>query len=171
MGEIKLLFSRTRTLHSLAVRLFTGSPWSHVEFIDGEGVIGALPGGVRLTPLTERLAEVSAFQIVRVPCPEPRRVLTACYTQYGKPYDFAGIVGLVTRARNWQDRDSWFCSELVSWCFDAAGWPLFRKDLVWRITPQHLWMLEFPWGRESEVLTPAMRALLSSDVLTSELNP
>lgn len=171
-GEVVLLFTRTRTLHSLAVRLFTGSPWSHVEFIDGTNVIGALPGGVAVDSLRKRLAEVSAYQIVRVPCAEPLRVLTACYSQLGKPYDFLGILGLVTRRRRWQKASSWFCSELVSWCFAAVGQPLFREEQVWRVTPQHLWMLQFPEPtRESAAARSLALALLSTDNRTSELNP
>lgn len=173
MGEVVLLFSRTRTLHSLAVRLFTGSPWSHVEFIDGRNVIGALPGGVALDSLQRRLESVSAFQVVRVPCPEPRRILAACYGQLGKPYDFLGILGLVTRRRRWQQATSWFCSELVSWCFAAAGRPLFRDNQVWRVTPQHLWMLKFPDSLPESVTgaLPLATLLSTTENQTSEYNP
>ncbi|SER35792.1 MULTISPECIES: YiiX/YebB-like N1pC/P60 family cysteine hydrolase [Pseudomonas] len=169
MESVVLLYSRTATPHSLAIRLFNGSPWSHVEFVDGPNVIGALPGGVRIDKLEDRLRSVSSYAFVRVPCPDARRVLTMAYTQLGKPYDFLGILGLVTRFRDWSTDDKWFCSELVAWCFSQAQWPLFREDQIWRLTPLHLWMQAHPTvTSESVRRRPAFSPVPSQDIDSCE---
>ena len=54
--------------------------------------------------------------------------------------DVTAIVGLGLH-RDWQEDDRWFCSELVAWAFEKAGEPLFRAEVLRRVTPQHLWML------------------------------
>lgn len=50
------------------------------------------------------------------------------------------LLGLLMH-RDWQEEDRWFCSELVAWAFTQGGSPLFRREAMHRITPQHLWML------------------------------
>ena len=80
------------------------------------------------------------WALVELLCADPEAVIAAIAAQIGKPYDYTAILGLGLH-RDWQENDSWFCSELVAWGFNAAGHPLFRGECVRRITPQHLWML------------------------------
>lgn len=68
-------------------------------------------------------------------------IIAAVRSQIGKPYDWTGFGGFVFRSRNWQEDDSWFCSELVAWAFEQGGSPLFTPGISWRITPQHLYQL------------------------------
>lgn len=93
--------------------------------------------GVRVRPLADLLAASSKHRIVEMPG-DPYKVITAARSQIGKPYDWLGVLGIGLH-RNWQADDSWFCSELVAWAFEAAGSPLFRAP-HWRITPQDLFL-------------------------------
>ena len=47
--------------------------------------------------------------------------------QVGKAYDYRGITGFLTR-KDHNSAEKWFCSELVSAAFDAAGVPLLRNE-------------------------------------------
>lgn len=152
MDTVSILFTRRHHPGSVAVRVGTWSAWSHVDLVDGEGpaatVIGALAfSGVAEEPLAYRLAHASRAALVQIPSADPQAVLAAARSQLGKPYDWAGIAGLITRNRNWQEEDCWFCSELIAWAFAQAGQPLFRAELVNRVNPQHLWMLAHPAQR------------------------
>lgn len=52
-------------------------------------------------------------------------------------YDWTAIFGMLLQ-RNWQEQDSWFCSELVEAALTAGGRQRFRDD-VSRITPHQTW--------------------------------
>ena len=126
---------------SAAIRLGTWSDWSHVAIIDGDEVIEATaPAGVRRFPVVQAINHAKRAAVVELPCRDPRAVIAAAESQLGKPYDFTAIVGLGLH-RDWQEDDRWFCSELVAWAFEKAGEPLFRAEVLRRVTPQHLWML------------------------------
>lgn len=141
---IQLLFTRKRTLSSFVIRAFCGSRWSHVALIDGEHVIEATGRhGVRRVRLDKALHGTSHHEIVDFLHSEGREVILAARSQVGKPYDFAAIFGLWLRS-GWQETDKWFCSELVAWCLDQGGHPIFRARDLPRVTQQHLWMLATP---------------------------
>lgn len=142
---IRVLFSRRALPGSLLIRTFTWSAWSHVEILDGDDLIGAdMWHGVSVTKLAKRLEKSSRVAIVEFPCDDPASVIAAARSEMGRSYDFLGLLGIVTHQRDWQSRENWFCSELVAWAFAAGGSPLFRSELVSRVTPQHLWMLAAP---------------------------
>ncbi|WP_216891622.1 hypothetical protein [Pseudomonas putida] len=94
--------------------------------------------------MASRLARASHAALVEFPVSDPQAVLDAALAQLGRPYDWLGCAGIALRNRDWQEPDSWFCSELVAYAFGQAGEPLFREDMVSRVTPQHLWMLAKP---------------------------
>lgn len=126
---------------STVIRAATWSRWSHVALIDGDEVIEATaPAGVRRFPVVEAINHAKRGAIVELPCRSAESILSAAASQLGKPYDYTAILGLGLH-RDWQDDDSWFCSELVAWAFQQAGEPLFRPEVMRRVTPQHLWML------------------------------
>lgn len=153
MGTVRVLFTRRHHPGSLAIRLATWSEWSHVDLLVDElgpkaRLLGAAaPTGVSLLPLAERLAHASRAALVTFPVNNPTKVLDAAIEQLGRPYDWLGCAGIALRNRDWQAEDRWFCSELVAYAFGRAGEPLFREDMVSRITPQHLWMLAYPSTR------------------------
>lgn len=141
MGRVRLLFSTSRHPLSAVIRAATWSRWSHVSIISGDTVIeAAAVVGVRVISLAAAIQHAKACEIVEVDCPDPLAVISLALGQVGKPYDYAAIFGIGVH-RNWQDDDAWFCSELVAWAFEAAGYPLFRAECMRRVTPQHIWML------------------------------
>lgn len=157
MEKVRVLFTRRHHPGSVAICAFTWSAWSHVDLIDDTGsapvLIGAIAfQGVVQESLEQRLAKASRAALVEFPVSDAASVIAAARGQLGKPYDWAGIAGLVTRNRDWQAEDSWFCSELVAWAFTQGGSPLFREYLVGRINPQHLWMLAHPYQRPGRPL-------------------
>lgn len=138
---IVLLFSNQRDLLSRAIRIATWSNWSHVALVDGDRVIEALaPRGVQINDTDHVTMRSHEYALVDLPCRDPEAVLTAAASQAGKPYDYTALLGMALR-RNWQEDDAWFCSELIAWAFAQAGEPLFRPEVMRRVTPQHLWML------------------------------
>lgn len=133
---ITLQFSTTRHISSKAIQFFTWSWASHVDFVLPNGkLFGALAtqdgGGVRLHD-AENYTRIERFQV-----DAPESIIDIAMTQEGKPYDWAGIFGLVLRERNWEDDDKWFCSELVAWSFKQGGFPLLNETTS-RITPRDL---------------------------------
>jgi cell wall-associated NlpC family hydrolase len=141
MSAVQLLFTRRRHPGSALIRVTTWSDWSHVDLIDGQSVLGAVAfHGVERELLATRLANASRAEVMTIPCADAKAVIEAAKSQIGKPYDWLGVFGIGLH-RDWQDPDRWFCSELVAWAFDVAGQPLFRRDSLRRVTPQHLWML------------------------------
>ncbi|SNT08035.1 hypothetical protein [Pseudomonas segetis] len=157
MNKIRLLFTRRHHLGSLAIRTLTWSAWSHVDLIDETSgvpvLIGAVaPHGVVIESLENRLSLASRAAVVEFPVADALAVIDAARRQLEKPYDWLGCAGIALRNRDWQQADSWFCSELVAWAFAAGKSPLFREDEVARITPQHLWMLAHPYQRPERPL-------------------
>ena len=133
---ITLQFSTTKHISSKAIQFFTWSWASHVDFVLPNGkLFGALAtqdgGGVRLHD-AENYTRIERFQV-----DVPESIIDIAMTQEGKPYDWAGIFGLVLRERNWEDDDKWFCSELVAWSFKQGGFPLLNETTS-RITPRDL---------------------------------
>lgn len=137
---MRLIFCASQSPGSLLIRAATWSPWSHVAIVDGDDAIEAVCPTVRVSPLVEVIARHSSFAFATLPCANPVAAINAARSQIGKPYDLKALVGMALH-RDWQEDDSWFCSELVAWAIAQGGTPLFRPDAVRRVTPQHLWML------------------------------
>lgn len=57
--------------------------------------------------------------------------------QVGKPYDFPGIIGFVTRRAQGMAKfqDRWFCSELVFAAAQHARKDLLARVPAWKVTP------------------------------------
>lgn len=134
---VKLLFSKSRLPGSYLIRALTWSKYSHVEILLSDShVIGAnYPKGVERQTLEGRIKKTSKYEIYEVDADE-NMVSEFLKTQLGKPYDITAIFGILSR-RDWQEPDSWFCSELVCAAFKYAKVDLVRKP-VNRITPQDL---------------------------------
>lgn len=141
---MKVLFCKSNIIGSIIIRSVTWSKWSHVALIDDSDlqnvkVIEAVYPKVRVVSMDEVVKKHSSCVIVDFPV-YSKPILDYAYSQVGKPYDVTALLGLLVH-RDWQEDDSWFCSELVSTSFDKAGYPLFRQESVNRVTPQHLWMI------------------------------
>lgn len=109
--------------------------------VAGQYVIEAVAlEGVRQVPKAYAIQRASDYCLVNLPAYNAQAIIEAARSQLGKPYDWTAVAGLGLH-RDWQEEDSWFCSELVAWAADQAGEPWFRQEALRRITPQHLWML------------------------------
>lgn len=139
---MKIILCTSSLPGAYVIRKVTWSDWSHVAIIDGEAIVEATWPRVRVSTLSEIKAAHSKWVIVEIPCKDDEVALAAAYSQVGKPYDLVGAIGLGLH-RNWEDRDKWWCSEIIPWALKEAGTNLFRDDTISRITPQHLWMLPF----------------------------
>lgn len=133
---IALRFSGGMGLTGRVVQAATWSWASHVDFELEDGrLLGAVPGrGVCVRdPRHDAPSRVERYQ-VKLPWGLYGSPLDWALNQVGKPYDWAGVLGYALR-RRWQDKDAWFCSELVAFAFRGAGYPLLRANDAWRITP------------------------------------
>lgn len=134
---ITLQFSSTKEYSSRLIRFFTWSWASHVDFVLPDGkLLGALAleggGGVQYHDLHKPSYYT---RVERYEVDAPDSVLDFAKSQIGKPYDWAGIFGVVARNRSWERDDRWFCSELAAWSFQQAGVPLLH-EVSYRITPR-----------------------------------
>ena len=138
---IYLLFSRSRTIGSMGIRLATWSSFSHVDMVSSRDVlVGAtLAHGTVALPIDRRVRQASLLGLYRIDAPmkNEQRFKDFVWSQIGKPYDLGAIFGLPFR-RNFQDEDRWFCSEQMAAAGEFADIPLVRKG-SWRVTPQDLW--------------------------------
>lgn len=143
MNTLSLLFCTNPTNPlSWLIRAGSWSHWSHVAVVDGDDVIEAVAlKGVVRTPIALRQQEDPRWVISSLPCKDASEIIAAAASQIGKPYDYTGVLG-VGFHRDWQQSDSWFCSELVAWSFAQGGSPLFRAGADRRVTPQDIWMLQ-----------------------------
>lgn len=133
-------FSGNKLPFSLAIKAATWSKYSHIDLVIEPGLyFGAIPfHGVGYHKKKYNVEDyfelvlptdaVNAFDLQL----EIRRWILS---QEGKPYDYSGILGFAAR-RDWQEDDSWFCSELM-----AAGinkyFPMFNEE-AHRISPRDL---------------------------------
>lgn len=133
VAVIVLEFSDRPSLPGGLVKLATGAPVSHVDFVLDDGsLLGATPsGGVGVRDWTP------GRRIERYAVEAPADVLDLALSQVGKPYDLTAALGLFFR-RDWRACDSWICSELVAWAFREAGAPLLRAEHLARVTPRDL---------------------------------
>lgn len=141
MSAVRLLFSSSNSPMGAVIRAATWSRWSHVALVAGDAVIEAAPFyGVRQVTLDDAIGRARETALVELPARNPQRIIGAARSQLGKPYDWTAVLGLGLR-RDWQERDAWFCSELIAWSAAEAGEPWYRCESLRRVTPQHLWML------------------------------
>ena len=146
---MKVLFCTSKLPVAALIRAVTWSKWSHVALVleDGTAIEATYPK-VRRVPLETILAAHSKYVIIDIPTDNDQAIIDFAMSQIGKPYDITALLGILVH-RQWTDTDKWFCSELVAWCFAQGGYSLFREEDIHRITPQNLWMLNYPIIRKS----------------------
>lgn len=136
---IRLQFSANSGFISRAIRFMTFSDYGHVDFVLRDGrllgshIIGFRGVAIRpanyLTFTRTLIAEVDADDDV---------VVALAESQIGRPFDYTAFINYGFQ-RDWQEEDSWYCSELVAWAFKTGGVPLLNWNVeTWRITPRDL---------------------------------
>lgn len=141
---MKILFTRRRHLGSWIIRIVTWSAYSHVDLIlDEERIVGATaPNGVDVELIKNRLAKASKAVIMEIKDVDLDKANKFAISQIGKRYDWTNIIGIYLH-RDWQEDDSWSCAELVAATLKVSGLQLFDNKFYSRITPQHLFMLNY----------------------------
>ena len=122
---------------------------SHCEAILTSGErLGSwfLDGGVKIRPPGYDKNGFSKELIINLPATEEQKsaFFNFLQKQVGKPYDWRAILSFysVSQDRDWQEDDSWFCSELIAGALAASG--LFPQKMAVgfsRITPRDLVLL------------------------------
>lgn len=138
---VYLRFSSSKTFASWLVSMWTGDWPSHVEFVidDNEYLGSDIDVGVQ--KVTDKYYENNTFKKIEyykisVTKDQHEHIYQIANSQLGKGYDTWALIGNLF-SRNWQKSNSWFCSELISYCFQIAGKPLVNKKTN-RITPGDL---------------------------------
>lgn len=137
--KLKLRFSANNGPFASIVKFGTWSRFSHVDFIlpDTYGILagkylGALP--IHGVCIHNKKYPVEVYKCIEA----PMQVIYAALGEIGKPYDYTGILGFGFR-RNWQDPDSWFCSEFISSSLHRGGMKIFSEE-AHRISPRDLFI-------------------------------
>ena len=137
---MKLILCRGNTIGSWLLRTVMWSKWSHAAILDGGCVTDStlLQGGVRWHIVDEFFTHYPSYELREIEVDEPAaRAWLA--EQVGKRYDWTALLSWVVR-RDWQEDDSWFCSELCEAMISKFGKPRFRETAS-RISPRHQEML------------------------------
>lgn len=125
---MKLAFYKGKgDLFDRIVRFWTGSVYSHVEYItpDGRGFSSSLrDGGVRVKDID--FSDTSTWEIVEVDYPDWR--MMAWYSSHeGLEYDVWGLLGFLFRPGR-GDPTAYFCSEAVASALEYEE--AFRFDVA-----------------------------------------
>ncbi len=117
---IVLRFSARDALGSRLIQARTGCWASHVEIEmpDGRCLGSRYPKGV---DIYEPFADYARLE--RYGYAGSEAVINFVDSQRGKPYDRSAIFGFVLN-RDWQEDDSWYCSEVIERGNVLAGCPL-----------------------------------------------
>lgn len=118
---------------------------SHTEAVMPDGtLLGAhIDGGVQARPADYDKGQFSRQLFVHLPTDDDMagKFYAFLRSQLGKPYDVEAIIAFVAR-RDWQEPDSWFCSEIQAAALVACGW--FASPLATEfnhITPRDLLLI------------------------------
>ena len=148
--EIILQFSTSHAWQSEIIRFMCHSPFSHVDVIVPDpprphGCLGASdPGGVMIRP-----GDYQKFKTRRratIVTEKAGAIIDLIQSQIGKPFDPKAMKAVLSsEPRDWRDPSAWFCSELVVWALERAG---FFSHLIVpknRVTPADLLLLLNNW--------------------------
>jgi hypothetical protein len=131
---IRLRFVAHPGLFTWVVRYFQYGFWpSHVEAILPDGnLLGAtfLDGGVVIRKPGYDAGKVLQDGVIELDAtPEQEALFYAfLHDQVGKPYDWTAIISYLFPWRDWQEDDSWECSELQSAALSHCG--LFPPKMI-----------------------------------------
>lgn len=131
------LYKGTSAL-SRAIRWRTWSDYSHAAWVCEDGsVIEAWKGGVRhVADQQKQHTPGTAVDLFTVAMTDEQKWAAQEFLihQIGKPYDYGGILGFMTRAKS-EHPEKWFCSELVFAACLSAGVELLRRIPAWKVYP------------------------------------
>lgn len=118
---LKAIYVNSQDWFATLVTTVEKGQWSHVGIIDGDRVIEAtFADGVRSRTLASLMRDRPLHCIVEIDVPNEQRGIEFARAQIGKPYDYAGVLGLGFN-RNWEESSRWYCDELWMSTMAAAG--------------------------------------------------
>lgn len=140
--KIRVYFTASNTIGGAAIRFLTFSRWNHVAIeIDDYVYEALLSGGVQKTKAYDYNINWKRTTLVDIDIPGLNKEAAKNFleSQLGKPYDWKALFALPFRT-DWQDNDSWFCSELVAEALIVSG--LYQFNIgVSRFTPRDLFLI------------------------------
>jgi uncharacterized protein YycO len=142
---VKLILCRNNSVGSWLLRSLMWGRWSHSALWDRDRHVVVdttlWQGGVRVHDEADFFDHYPTHEVRDLGIPPENYAAARAWieAQVGKPYDWTALVSFVVH-RNWQDDDSWFCSEFLENIRNLFGLRVFRADAS-RITPQHQAMI------------------------------
>lgn len=124
-------------LGGAAIKWYTSSQWSHVEFWTPVGYLGSrINGGVQIRPYNYTGFDNQEFREYKLPTDAELALMNWADAQIGKGYDWLAIMALPLH-RDWKSEENWFCSEYVAAAFEHAGYPIVAPDTqLSKVTPR-----------------------------------
>lgn len=139
---MKIIFTTNNLPISVAIRFLTASDFHHCGVIfdccDHVVYEASFARGVHCRHISD-YAKSDKYAIVDFPLQKEKDALEFAESQIGKPYDFAGVIGLMAQ-RHWEDPERWYCSEFVAAVANAGGTPIVRSGVA-GVHPRDLWMM------------------------------
>ena len=138
------LFHGETSLISGLIRWETRSKYNHAAIVlrDGSVIESVEEVGVhRLAalPVAKAPDRIDLFEVMGLDTDwKVGEVENFLKAQLGKPYDWPDLLGFVTRSDQPEDRDAWFCSELVFAAIEAGGVALLRDVPPFQVSPGEL---------------------------------
>lgn len=147
---MKLMFCTSNLPGAILIRSVTWSRWSHVAvLIDDNTCIEAVWPRVKYSSVEEVKQKHPKWCIVDFDVPDEAAAINFAKLQVGKRYDVTALFGILIH-RDWAQDSDWFCSEYAAATLEAGKKNIFRHDIVKRIVPEMLWMLDNPVIEESK---------------------
>lgn len=134
---MKLILCKSKKLGSKLLRLYMWSKWSHSAILDEETQLVYdttwTHGGCRVVPASEFFKDYTSYEERDLNIVDIEGARDWLVSQLGKPYDWTALFGIFFR-RDWQEDDSWFCSEHTETFISLFERKRFNADAS-RITP------------------------------------
>jgi len=148
-GKVTLRFTSRWPYNpmSLAIATLSGSRFfSHVVVLIGDRAYEAsMTHGCRACTVGEVMDGVVRYRDMTVVVPDVDAAIAFGEAQHGKPYDFAGALGLpLLKSDDWGDDSKWWCSEQTFALVMAGGLNLLDPDEMHRVRPNDLFQCPYP---------------------------
>ena len=132
---MKIILATNNYIHSVAIRVFTWSEWSHAGIImdDGSIIESTAKCGVCRVSMQEFKNRYTKTIIVEIP--NTNGWANRAESQIGKKYDWGAILRFVFRG-DWADDSRWFCFELVAY---VSG--MYNPKMLDKVTANQLLMV------------------------------
>ena len=149
MSEILIRFIRGTAWDSRLIEYRTRFWCSHTEAVTSESsnlTCGAmLRGGVKYRDFTDKAYKhVSRWEIWHIPCTDTQNGIfwAFLHSQIGKPYDWKAIFAFGLGEHDWNNMNSWFCSEFMIAAGVSAGLWTYTADVhADRLAPSDAYLL------------------------------